>query len=453
MRVLVWGLGHVGTVTAACLAEAGHEVLGIEPELATVQAINAGHSPVVEPGLVELVGKVVAAGRLRGCTDAAAMGPWGAVSLVCVGTPATADGSGFLDQVSRVAPALGACLRQQAAYHVVALRSTVFPGVTRGILGALLERHSGLQAGQEFGLVHHPEFLRTGSALADFRAPAYTILGELDPRAGNTVAALFGHLPAPIYRLGLEEAELLKLVTNAFHGLKVGFANEVGRLCTRLNLDSGRIMDLLCADTRLNISPAYLRPGFAFGGSCLSKDLHCLTSQARALGVPLPIVEAVLPSNQLQIDEARRRARDMGARRVGVLGLGNKPGSDDVRGSPVVELIGLLVDDGMEVLAFDPDVSLDRLGGSNLEYLHRRLPQARDILCHEMQSVLDRCDLLIVGQDRLEFVAAVRRLRGHGGPPAVLDLARLDGALLEADAMRWAGKAHGGTADGPAERA
>lgn len=415
-------MGYVGTVSAACLAQLGHEVIGVEPNLTKVEALNAGHSVIKEPGLDTLVSQMVGMGRLRATQDGVPLIPWADISLICVGTPAAADGSPVLDYVCNVAMDIGRGLRDTTDYHVVVLRSTVFPGTTRNILGQILEEHSSLKAGDAFGLVTNPEFMREANAISDFYTPPYTVIGELDTRSGDRIEALYQDIKAPIYRVSLEEAELLKLVNNAFHALKIGFANEIGRLCDRLGVDSHAIMRLVCADTKLNISSAYLKPGFAFGGSCLPKDLRSLTFHARRLGVEIPIVDAVLPSNRLQLEAARLKVHALGARRVAVLGLSFKPGTDDLRESPIIGLIRDLWQDGVDVLVHDPDVQPETMLGSNREYLERQLPQIHQILRPQIADVLQECHAVVVSQKRPEFTAALQALNGRA---TVLDLVRL----------------------------
>ncbi len=422
MRIIVWGLGYVGTVSAACLAQLGHEVIGVEPNLTKVEALNAGHSAIKEPSLDHLVSQMVGLGRLRATQDGVSLLPWADMSLICVGTPAAADGSPVLHYVCNVAMDIGRGLRETTNYHVVVLRSTVFPGTMRKVLGPLVEEHSGRQAGRDFGLVAHPEFMRETNAISDFYAPPYTIIGELDTRSGAQLELLYRDIQAPIYRVSLEKAECLKLANNALHALKIGFANEIGRLCDRLGIDSHALMQLVCADTKLNISSAYLKPGFAFGGSCLPKDLRSLTFHARRLGVELPILEAVLPSNHLQLEAARLKVHEIGAQRVAVLGLSFKPSTDDLRESPIIGLIRDLWQDGVDVLVYDPDVQPDAMLGSNREYLERQLPQIHQILRPHIAEALHECHVVIVSQKRPEFTAALQALNGRA---TVLDLVRL----------------------------
>jgi len=423
MRVIVWGLGYVGTVVAACLAQAGHDVIGVELNEEKVKAFNCGRSPLKEPGLDELIQQGIALGRLHAVTDGVQYVPWADVSLICVGTPSMADGSPMLDYIKGVAQQIGSGLKQSERYHVVVLRSTVFPGVTRDFLLPLLEQHSQCSAGEDFGLVVNPEFLRETEAIKDFYAPPYTVVGELDKRSGDLISELYGNIQAPLYRVALEEAELLKVVNNAFHALKVGFSNEIGRVCDRLEIDSHVVMQLVCADTKLNISPVYLKPGFAFGGSCLPKDLRSLTFNARRLGVEVPILDSVIPSNTLQIEAARIKVHETGAKHVGVLGLSFKAGTDDLRESPIISLIRQLWQDGLEISVYDPDVNLEVLLGSNLEYLKRQLPQINQILRTDINNVVNECQTLVISQKRPEFTAALVDLNTD---IAVLDLVRLN---------------------------
>ena len=436
MRVVIWGLGYVGTVSAACLAEMGHEVVGVEPNRTKVDALNAGDTVLREPGLAALVKKGVSEGRLRATQDGVPAVSGADVSLVCVGTPSAADGSPVLDFVRNVASEIGRGLRDANGYHVVVLRSTLFPGTVRGVVAPLLEEHSGRRMGEDFGLAANPEFMREASAIEDFHAPPYTVIGELDSRSGDIVERLYDGVAAPVYRVALEEAELVKLANNAFHALKTGFANEIGRVCDRLGTDSHAVMRLVCADTKLNISPAYLKPGFAFGGSCLPKDLRSLTFHGRRLGVELPILDAIIPSNRLQIEAARIKIHELGARSVTVLGLSFKPGTDDLRESAVIPLIRDLWQDGINVRVYDPDVELEKTLGSNLEYLERQLPQIRKIMCGSLSEALADTEAVVVSQRREEFIAGIGTSDGRY---AVLDLVRLNGDRRLPGASRYQG--------------
>jgi GDP-mannose 6-dehydrogenase len=425
MRIIIWGLGHVGTVSAACFAQLGHEVIGVEPDSSKLDAVRNGRCAVKEPGLEDLVRVAVAEGRLRATDDGVPLLASANVSLICVGTPCSEAGDVSLSALGRVAEQIGRGLSGTDAYHVVAVRSTVFPGVTRNFLLPLLERHSGRQAGRDFGLAVNPEFLREANAISDFWEPPYVVVGEFDARSGDVIEELHKRVNASVHRVRPEEAELLKLTSNAFHSLKVGFANEIGRLCERLGLDGHKLLEMIRADTKLNISPAYLRPGFAFGGPCLPKDLRSLTSNARRLGESLPILEAVLPSNRLQVEAALDKIRKLKTRSVGILGIGFKPGTDDVRESPVVDLILALARDGITVLIYDPDVRPGSMTEASRAYLEGRSPLLEQMLCSEINEVLNRCRAVVVSQNRPEFAAALSDLQNEDEGFLVLDLVRL----------------------------
>jgi GDP-mannose 6-dehydrogenase len=410
MKLLVWGLGYVGSVSAGCLALSGHEVVGIETNTAKVETLRSGRSPVKEPKLDAVISEMVAAGRLRASPDPSGLVAWADASLICVGTPSAVDGRAQLDALISVAEEIGRELKDAPGYHVVIVRSTVFPGTVRGVIRETLESSSGLKAGDGFELTMNPEFLRETSAVDDFHSPPFTVVGALDDRSATTVEALYEGLDAPVFRVPLEQAEMIKLACNAFHALKVGFANEIGRVCAAVGVDGREIMEILCADTKLNISPAYLQPGFAFGGSCLPKDLRLVTANARRLGTELPILAGILPSNRLQIDAARARIHRLGGQRIAVLGLSFKPHTDDVRESPTIELVRQLWEDGLDVVVHDPDIQLDEMLGSNWAHLERQLPQIREISRSSLADTLEAADVVVVSQRRGEFSEAVRRL-------------------------------------------
>lgn len=428
MKILVWGLGYVGSVTATCLACLGYEVIGVEPNDAKTFRVNAGFSPVKEPGLDALVSAAVADRRLRAVSEGTSLVGGADVSVICVGTPSSADGSLMLDYIRKVAADIGAGLKDSTRYHVVALRSTVSPGTARHVLGEVIEQTSGRKAGHDFGLVMNPEFMRETNAIEDFYKPPYTVIGALDSRSGDLIEQLYKPVQSEIYRVSLEEAEMLKLCNNAFHGLKIGFANEIGRLCDKLSIDSHAVMRLICADHKLNISPAYLKPGFAFGGSCLPKDIRSLTVEARRLGTELPILEGILTSNRLQVEAARRKVLKMGVQRVGVLGLSFKPQTDDLRESPIISLIRDLWQDGLDVLVHDPDVKPEEMLGSNREYLERQLPQINRILRSDLKDVMEKSEIVVVAQKRPEFTALLKNCDGRA---TIIDLVRMsDDAAL-----------------------
>ena len=425
MKINIYGLGYVGSVSAACLAADGHHVLGIDIDRLKVDAINRGASAVVEPGLAELIHCGVAACRLRATTDAIEDAD---VSMVCVGTPSNENGSLCLDYVGRAASQIGDLLGSVGAYHVVCVRSTVLPGTMQDVVIPLLEAHSGKKAGEHFGVCMNPEFLREGSSIADFHDPPMTIIGELDGRSGDLVEALYAGVSAPVIRTKLSVAEMVKYVGNAYHGLKITFANEVGNLCKRLGLDGREVMDIFCRDQKLNISAAYLQPGFAFGGSCLPKDLRALLHKARELDFEPAVLRSVLVSNTNQIDEAYRLIKRTGKRKIAMLGLSFKPGTDDLRESPIAALVEILVGKGHEVAIYDREVLLARLHGSNRAYIEQTIPHISRLMKPSVESALEEAELIVIAKRSPEYTEPLRLFsNGH----RVIDLASLFAGPIE----------------------
>lgn len=421
MKILVWGLGYVGTVAGACLAQLGHDVIGVDPVAAKVTALNEGKSSFYEPGLEPLIQAQVKSGRLRATADGTDLISSADISFICVGTPSAPNGDSSLQYLEAVAAQIGQGLRRASNYHVVVLRSTVFAGTTRDVLLSLLEQHSQRRCGQDFGLVMNPEFLRESSAIADFFAPPYTVIGEFDQQAGDLVAELYQGVSGEVYRVPLEIAELLKLTNNAFHALKVGFANEVGRLCDNLTLDGRQLMELVCADSKLNLSAAYMRPGFAFGGSCLPKDLRSITFHSQRLGVKTPILDSILLSNQRQIEAARLRVHQLGVKHLTILGLSFKADTDDLRESPVIKLIQELWRDGLHLSVYDPNVRLEEMTRDRQEYMRCQLPQIAQIYCPTLDEAISQGEAIILAQNHPELRAAIEKLPKH---IAVLDLVK-----------------------------
>jgi GDP-mannose 6-dehydrogenase len=419
MRINIYGLGYVGSVSAACLAADGHHVLGIDIDRLKVDSINRGESAVVEPGLAELIQCGVRAGRLRATTDAVESAD---VSIICVGTPSNENGSLCLDYVARAAGQIGDFLRGVDAYHVVCVRSTVLPGTVEGVVVPLLEEHSGQRAGERFGVCMNPEFLREGSSISDFHAPPMTIIGELDARSGDVIQTLYAGVSGPVIRTKLAVAEMVKYAGNAYHGLKVTFANEIGNICKRLGLDAREVMEIFCRDEKLNISAAYLQPGFAFGGSCLPKDLRALLHKARELDLEPAVLRSVLVSNMNQIDEAYRLIKRTGMRKIAMLGLSFKPGTDDLRESPIAALVEILVGKGHDVSIYDREVLLARLHGSNRAYIEQTIPHISRLMKTSVDSAIEDAELIVIAKRSSEYTEPLRRCsNGH----RVIDLASL----------------------------
>jgi GDP-mannose 6-dehydrogenase len=424
MRISVFGLGYVGSVSAACLAARGHEVVGVDVNAAKVGFIASGQAPVVEERIGELTADVVRRGALRATTDVAEAVAATEISLVCVGTPSAPNGSLSTGYLERVAEEIGAVLAGKAEWHTVVFRSTMLPGTCTGLLIPILEKASGKTAGVDFGVAVNPEFLREGSSVRDFNEPPKTVIGSHDPVSADRVAALYEGLPGEVFRVSIPVAEMTKYADNSFHGLKAAFANELGAICHALGVDSHQVMDVFLADRKLNVSPAYLRPGFAFGGSCLPKDLRGLVYAARRADVSIPLLSHVLPSNE----EHLRRAFDLvtasGRRRIGLFGLSFKPGTDDLRESPLVELAERLVGKGYDLRIYDANVTLSRLIGANRDYIDGRLPHLGDLLSNSVDEVLAHAEVCVVGATD----PAVLRALDAAGDRTIVDLVRLPDA-------------------------
>jgi GDP-mannose 6-dehydrogenase len=436
-RITVFGLGYVGAVTTAALAGDGHEVTGVDASRLKVDMLNEGRSPVIEAGLTELVAAGLEAGRIRATTDPAEGMRGAEVSMICVGTPSRSNGSLDLRQVERVCHDIGGNLRAAADGHVVAVRSTMLPGSTYGTVIPALEQASSARAGRDFGVCVNPEFLREGSSISDFRTPPFTLLGVDDDVSAAPMTAVYDHVDADALVVPIPVAEMVKYTCNAFHAVKVAFANEIGAICKEEDIDSHAVMDVFLRDTRLNISGAYLRPGFAFGGSCLPKDLRALTYNARRHDVSVPLLDAVLPSNQHQIDRAFHRIQRTGHKRVGVLGFSFKAGTDDLRESPLVELVERLIGKGYEVRLFDRNVSLANLHGANRAYITHEIPHIASLMCDSIDDVLAGSDVIVIGNASREFADALAGVRGD---QVVLDLVRIaeaDGAVPGYDGFNW----------------
>ncbi|HEX9925077.1 MAG TPA: UDP-glucose/GDP-mannose dehydrogenase family protein, partial [Anaerolineae bacterium] len=387
MRIAIFGLGYVGTVSAACLAHTGHHVVGVDINPTKVKLINEGRSPIVESGLADLISSTISSGHLRATTNPAEALQDTQLSLICVGTPDKGNGSPLLQAVSQTCRDIGQHLPKNDAYHVVVMRSTVLPGTTEKLVVPTLEEASGLKVGQDLGVCFNPEFLREGSSIADFHTPPYTIIGSYDDRSADIAAELYNQVDAPLIKTTVKTAEMVKFVSNAFHALKVTFANEIGNICKQHEIDSHEVMDIFCRDDKLNISTAYLKPGFAFGGSCLPKDLKALLYLGRHLDMRLPVLEAILPSNETQVRIGLDMIAKTGKKKIGVLGFSFKAGTDDLRYSPQVELIERLIGKGYQVKLYDRNVSLARLYGANKAYIESEIPHIATLMCPDIEDV------------------------------------------------------------------
>jgi GDP-mannose 6-dehydrogenase len=423
VKVSVFGLGYVGTVCAACLADQGHDVIGVDKLPAKVDQIRSGRSPIVESEIDELVNRVVHSGRLKATPDAFEAVACTDMSLVCVGTPSQPNGAVCLEAIETVIAEIGRAIRPKTTRHEIVIRSTVPPGTTRGIIAPMIASVSGKEHGGAFGVAFNPEFLREGSSVADFVNPSRTIVGALDAVTATAVIRLYEHLPGAKIMTGIETAELVKYVDNAWHALKVTFANEIGLLANALALDSREVMRIFCEDKQLNISTAYLRPGFAFGGPCLPKDLRALLAVGKELDLALPVLGHILDSNRLLVDLGVAWIAGCDRKRVAFLGISFKSGTDDLRESPFVELVERLVGKGHEVRIFDPNVMLSRLIGANKEYLMRTIPHIAELIVPDIAEAIEWAETIVLTVGHPAYEAGLAKVRPN---QVVLDFAHLE---------------------------
>jgi GDP-mannose 6-dehydrogenase len=423
--ISIFGLGYVGSVSAACFARVGHGVIGVDVSRPKVQMLAHGKSPIIEAQMSELVSEAHAAGRLQATTDPVEAVLNSDISFICVGTPSLKNGKLNLCHVEHVASEIGAGLREKNGFHVVVLRSTVLPGTMASLLIPTLEHASGRVAGKDFAVCYNPEFMREGSAVADFEQPPYTIIGARRTEELKQLRELYSKIPGQLFETSVEVAEMVKYVSNLYHALKVGFANEVGTLCKNLGVDTQSVFRIFTSDTKLNISPAYLSPGFAFGGSCLPKDLRAITYRAKELDLGLPLLEALMPSNAEHIERAVDAVLQTGKRKVAMLGLSFKAGTDDLRESPQVVLIKRLLGEGCQIRVWDRDVSLGRLAGSNRQYIEEIIPHIGTLLSSDLEEVVRSGEVLVIGSKAVDRNALSGLIQGR---QIVIDLVNLDPA-------------------------
>jgi GDP-mannose 6-dehydrogenase len=403
MKLSVFGLGYVGCVSAACFADTGNSVIGVDINPVKIDIINSGNSPIVEPGMSELIKRAVESGKLRATTDSNQAINESDISLVCVGTPSRLNGALDLSHVEKVCDEIGRSLRDKKTDHTIVVRSTMLPGTIERVVTPILEAGSGKKVGAGLTICINPEFLREGSSIKDFYSPPFTLIGADDEAAGKLVGSLYAGIEAPLMITSVKTAEMVKYVCNCFHALKVSFANEIGNICKAAGVDSHEVMDIFCEDRKLNLSPYYLKPGFAFGGSCLPKDLRAITYQARLLEVEAPLLSAILPSNRLQVERAMGMIQRTGKKKIGILGFSFKAGTDDLRESPMVTLVEWLIGKGYDVQIYDRDVSLARLFGANKEYIEKEIPHIAQLLRDDLSEVVAQTEVIVIGNKSPEF--------------------------------------------------
>jgi GDP-mannose 6-dehydrogenase len=420
--ISVFGMGYVGAVTATCLAKAGHSVIGVDVNPIKIEMLESGHAPVLEPGLNELLAEGRRACRLRATRDAKMAVDQSEISFLCVGTPSLHNGSLDVSAIKRSCGEIGKALRSKKEFHWIVLRSTVLPGTAKSVAIPTIEAASGKRSGVDFAVCANPEFLREGSAIADFLNPTVIVLGADDQGHLAPLRELYRESPGQIFETSLGVAEMVKYVCNAFHALKITFANEIGTLCEQLGVDAPAVMKIFMSDTRLNISRAYLTPGFAFGGSCLPKDVRALVSSAKQLDLDLPLLGAIMPSNRAHLTRAVEAILATKCKKIGVLGLSFKSGTDDLRESPSVQLIKRLLGEGCQVQIWDRDVSLGRLVGVNRHFIEEEIPHIGALLSTDLEEVVKNAEVLVVGAKALNEDTILALLRPH---QVVVDLRSL----------------------------
>jgi GDP-mannose 6-dehydrogenase len=430
MKITIFGLGYVGTVSAACLAEMGHIVFGMDINMVKVGLINSGHSPIVEEKIDEVIEGMVSEGRLKATTDIQEAIVDANIVLICVGTPNEDDGSLSMQAIKMTCQQIGETMHLMADYPVIVLRSTVMPGTTEEVLIPLLESISCKKAGVDFGVCFNPEFLREGSSIYDFYNPPQTIIGTDDVRSYETVASLYQNLSAPLVRTEIKVAEMIKMVCNAYHALKITFSNEIGNICKQYHIDSHHVMDIFINDKKLNVSAAYLKPGFAFGGSCLPKDVKGLLYMGRRSNLELPLLQAILPSNEGQIQTALNMVMRTKKKKIGFLGLSFKPGTDDLRSSAQVELVERLIGKGYQINIFDQYVSLARLMGANKSYIEKEIPHLSTLLCGSIEELLMMSEVIVVANGDKAFSNIFQQLKPDH---IIIDLVRIFDVLPNLD--------------------
>jgi GDP-mannose 6-dehydrogenase len=423
MKISIFGLGYVGCVSGACIAGLGHKVIGVDPNNLKVDMINGYKSPIIEEKIRELIEDVVKKGMFVATTDWAKAIKESDVAMICVGTPSKSNGSIDLVYVKRVSEQIAKALKQREEYFVVCVRSTVFPGTVEGTIIPILEEYSGKVAGKDFGVCMIPEFLREGSSVYDFYHPPKSVIGELDKKSGDRIVELFNQIEAPLIRTKIKVAEMVKYTDNSFHALKITFANEIGNICKELEIDSHRVMDIFCKDIKLNLSSYYLKPGFAFGGSCLPKDLRAINYESKMLNIDIPILSTILESNKRQIHKVIKLLMEYKGSSLGFFGLSFKGGTDDLRESPLVEVIETMIGKGFKVKIYDNNVSLARLFGSNKEYIEKEIPHISSLMCSSAKYLINNSDIIIVGNFDKEYKEAL--LEEVKENQTVIDLSRI----------------------------
>jgi len=422
MKISIFGLGYVGAVSAGCLAKDGHEVIGVDPSETKVSLINAGNTPIIEKDIGSIISKAVTEGVLTATTNCRNAVLNSSISLICVGTPSESNGSLDLKYVRRVCEEIGEVIKEKDEFHIVVIRSTMLPGTMAEIVQPALEKASGKKSGNGFGLCINPEFLRESTAVYDYYNPPKTVVGASDEKTLNKILSIYGHLPGPKIGTDLATAEMVKYTDNVWHALKVSFANEIGNISKKVGVDSHKVMDIFCQDLKLNISSYYMKPGFAFGGSCLPKDVRALVYKANTLDVNTPILSSILASNENQINIGLNLITEKNKKKIGILGFSFKAGTDDLRESPLVEVIERLIGKGYDIKLFDENVNLASVVGANKDYILNHIPHIAKLMCQSIDEVIKHGEVIVIGNGDKNFSDAIKTVDDD---KFVIDLVRI----------------------------
>jgi GDP-mannose 6-dehydrogenase len=420
-------MGYVGAVCSACFASEGHHVIGVDPQKVKVDLINEGKSPIVENGLEELIAAGVSSGHLKAVQDASSAVEETDISIICVGTPSKNNGGLNLDYIQLVCEEIGALIRSKKQKHIVVMRSTVLPGTAMKIAIPALEKASGKKLGEGFGYVSNPEFLRESTAIFDFYNPPKTVIGETETESGDIISSFYTKLAAPLIRVPVPIAEMVKYADNSWHAVKVAFGNEIGNIAKTMGIDGQKVMEVFCQDEKLNLSPYYLKPGFAFGGSCLPKDVRAITHKAKELDLHSPLLSSLIPSNEMQIEQAFGLIKQTDKKKIAMLGISFKANTDDLRESPLVELVEKMIGKGYDVKIYDKSVSLAKLTGANKEYILQHIPHISNLLLDDLNAVVDHGEVIVIGNGADEFHNVEPMLTGDEHIVDLVRVANLEG--------------------------
>ena len=425
MKISIFGLGYVGCVSLGCLAKNGHHVIGVDTNHAKVDQINSGRATIIEKDVDKIIAEQRMAGRISATSDNMLAVKGSDISIIAVGTPSTDKGHLNLQYIFKVAENIGEALKHKNTFHIIAIRSTIIPG-TCDKFAEIVEYNSGKKRNEDFALVDNPEFLREGTAVKDYYNPPLTLIGSDNMKAAEKVAKLYRQLPAEIIITDLKIAEIMKYINNTYHALKISFSNEIGNICSELGIDSHEVMDIFCKDKQLNISPYYFKPGFAYGGSCLPKDLKGLQTLAHDLYIDVPVIDGISKTNDLQIQRAIKLIYKYWDKKLGFLGLSFKAGTDDLRNSPTVSIIETLLDKGCNIVIYDKNINLAKLTGTNKEYIDSRIPHLSNLMVSDPAELINECDIIVINTREPEFFNLVSDIENK----IIIDFVRIDDSIL-----------------------